>query len=335
MNVLHRASLKKRAAMSLQQNPGFRKQVLIHSAVSFGAVIAVMLLQVLLDMVIVKPTGLSGVKTGAFLKAMQSTLAMIVNVLQPFWSLGIFYCAIKAVRRQLPENSDLTQGFRNWGVVLRYNILLVGLGFVVTMALTNVMSISMVAVSPVYTAIFPIPEGIDMVALEKEMMEILTSPTADPMQMLAIIPKELFYYVLPLSILFAVAACVVIVHLCYRIRFSEYILMDGSNARARGAIFLSNRMTKGYKWELFKLDLSFWWYYLLLIIASTIGELPQICALLGWNLPVSGTVANLTCIGVSCLCSILVTWSFGPQVHLTHACAYDMLRQQIDPPEES
>lgn len=330
MNVLHRTNLKKRAAMTLRHSPGFRRQVLIHSAVSFGAVFAVMLIQVLLDMVTVKKTGLSGMETRAFLTTIESTLSVIVNVLQPFWSVGIFYCAIRAVRRQIPENRDLTQGFRRWGVVLRYHILLIGLCIIVMSALTNVMMVSMMFVSPIYTVLYPMPENIDVAGLEEKMMEMMTSTSADPMEMLQIIPKELFYYVLPLSILFAIAACVVIVHLYYRIRFSEYILMDGQDARARKAIFGCNRMTKGYKMELFKLDLSFWWYYLLQMLAVSIGDVPLICQMLGVNLPVADAVARLVCVGVSCLASILLTWSLGTRVHLTHACAYDMLRQRME-----
>lgn len=59
----------------------------------------------------------------------------------------------------------------------------------------------------------------------------------------------------------------------YAYRMVPYILSDNPNIGANRAIQLSNEMTKGEKWEMFVLDLSFIGWYLLGLLALGIGVL--------------------------------------------------------------
>jgi len=59
----------------------------------------------------------------------------------------------------------------------------------------------------------------------------------------------------------------------YAYRMVPYILADNPNIGARRAIELSNEMTRGHKWNMFVLDLSFIGWYLLGLLALVIGVL--------------------------------------------------------------
>ncbi len=59
----------------------------------------------------------------------------------------------------------------------------------------------------------------------------------------------------------------------YAYRMVPYILADNPNIGARRAIELSNDMTRGHKFDMFVLDLSFIGWYLLGVLAAFIGVL--------------------------------------------------------------
>jgi len=59
----------------------------------------------------------------------------------------------------------------------------------------------------------------------------------------------------------------------YAYRMVPYILADNPNMGAREAIALSNEMTRGHKFDMFVLDLSFIGWYLLGVLALGIGVL--------------------------------------------------------------
>ena len=59
----------------------------------------------------------------------------------------------------------------------------------------------------------------------------------------------------------------------YAYRFVPYILADNPEIGASRAIELSNEMTRGHKWSMFVLDLSFIGWYLLGLLALGIGVL--------------------------------------------------------------
>jgi len=57
----------------------------------------------------------------------------------------------------------------------------------------------------------------------------------------------------------------------YRYRFAYFILMDNPELRAKDALKFSSDLTRGFKWELFKLDLSFLGWNILCVL--TLGIL--------------------------------------------------------------
>ena len=122
MNILHSRRLKERAASILSQTqPDYRKLVALHAAVSFGVMLAVSLIQLLLTMSMGNESGLSGMNSSAIFSTVKVTLGLFTSLLLPFWEVGILHTSIRVVRCEDAEFTHLTRGLRRWGVVLRYS----------------------------------------------------------------------------------------------------------------------------------------------------------------------------------------------------------------------
>lgn len=320
MNVLQSNGLKQRAASILREKrPEFRKVVTMHAAVSFGVVLLVSLLQLLLTVPAGSKSGLDGFGITAAFSTAKATLGLISGILMPFWELGVLYTAIRATRGQETEFTHLTRGFHRWGVVLRYYLLLIVLYFVMAMILSNVI--------PVVMWFIPMPQ-----ALESAMMDVVSQNITDPMEILQAIPKDmLMAYILPISAVFMAVFAGAILYFYYRFRLSQYLLMDDPAMPALPSLIVSNHMTKGHKWSLCKLDLSFWWYYVLQLAVAALSFGPEILAMAGVTLPVSSDVAFFLFQVLYCIAGVAIAWFFGAYVQTTYACAYDELR---NPPQD-
>lgn len=320
MNVLHSRRLKERAASILEQTqPEYRKLVTRHGAVSFGVVLVISLIQLLLSLSMTNDSGLDGMGTSAVFSTAKASLGLISGIVLPFWQIGVLHTSVRVTRRQDAEFSHLTRGFHRWGVVLRYYLLLIMLYIGAVMLLSNLIPVLMIFV--------PVPQD-----LEEAMMAVMSQNITDPMEIMAALPQEqMLAFVLPVSAVFMAIFGVVILHLSYRFRMSQYLLMDDPAMPALPSLLISNQMTKGYKWSLFKLDISFWWYYLLQIAASAISYGPEILTLAGIALPMSADVAFFLFQALYCVAGLAVVWLFGAYVQTTYACAYDELRT---PPQD-
>lgn len=327
MGTISSRNLKKRAASITKHSSDFRKAVWQHSLIVLGVPLAVFLIQLLLDAAAPSQKGLDGFQTAAIFSTVQSTLDTVCSILLPFWQAGLLYAAIRATRRQDVEFSNLAQGFRRWGVVLRFYILLYLGSMAAVMAITSALSILMTFLAPIYVLIMPAPASMQNFSSESFLTELQKAAEAEDMAAIVnLIPKDTIMYILPLVVLTLLGTLALLLHLYYRIRLSQYLLMDDPAVGARASISLSNRMVKGNKWNLLKLDLSFWWYGLMNAIPVLISTLPMILTLCRISLPVSGTVLTLLCQIVSTVLSLGIVWFFGPYVEATYACAYDELR---------
>ncbi len=76
-----------------------------------------------------------------------------------------------------------------------------------------------------------------------------------------------FIYVFLFSLLFIIPGIIA----AYRYRFAFFVLMDSPNLTARQVLKVSAELTKGFKWDLFVLDLSFIGLELLCVL--TLGVL--------------------------------------------------------------
>lgn len=319
MNTWNSRSIRQRGAALV--TPDYRKLLTLHTAISLGVVLVIAIVQTLLNSFTVNQSGLSGLGTSAIFMTASSTVGTIYDLLAPFWGLGAVYISIRLTRRQESGFSSLLRGFQRWGVVLRFYLLLIIASVVIVMVLSNVLAIGIGLLAPLYAMLVPVPESMDAAVAEMEEKMMVFAETADPEVLISAIPQDVLLYVLPLCILILVVCVVVMLHLYYRVRLSQYLLMDDPAVGARASIAMSNQMTKGNKWNLCKLDLSFWWYFILEVLVLMIGEIPNAV-----SLPISGDVAQLLFLAISYAAQIGLVWLFGARIQATLACAYDQLR---------
>lgn len=305
--------------------PEFRKLTLLHGAVTMGVLLLMTAAGLLLGRAINSHQGLSGMGSIGILQTVQSVLSTGVNLLLPFWEVGILYAAMRTLRGQNTDFPMLRQGFIRFGSMLCYYLLLMLLYMGVAFACMNLLMPVMV--------MLPIPPTLQEALLMMD-MSALESPE-QIYALLATIPQsEMLSYTLRILAVFAVPYFAVIIHLHYRFRFTPYLLLDEHPSRTLVSFVHSNRLTKGSKWKLMKLDLSFWWYYLLQAAASAIVFLPDALTALGITLPLPADVLYLLCYGIYALGSLALTWFAGAYVQLTYATALEQLRTLPPSPEE-
>ena len=116
----------------------------------------------------------------------------------------------------------------------------------------------------------------------------------------------------------------VYIWLSYGFRLSLYLVMEGDIGGGR-AYFESMRLMRGHKWQMFRLDLSFWWYYLLVTVITAVGYLDVILALAGIPLPMDPTVMFFLCLGAYFVLQTgLFLWK-KCEVDSTYVLAYEAI----------
>ena len=318
MEKLDIRGLKEKARDTLENTtPDYRRLVVLHSAISMGVLFFVTLVGFIIGRLDSNTGGLASMGTGALLNTAQSFFDSVTSFLMPFWQAGILFTSLQVARRQRADFPMLTQGFHRLGALLRYEILLLG----VMLAVVMVSAYASLA----YVMIVPLPE-----TLMSAMEWISVPDTQDPYAIFNQLPVEFWDYLLIPSLLISAIVMVITLHLSYRFRLCQYAILDGEQVGARMSIGISNRLTKGFKWDLFKLDLSFWWYYGAQLLLSIVVYIPMILDMGGVSLPLSGDMLNLICYLVYCGLTVVLAYLAGAYVETTNALAYEDLcsRQQ-------
>ncbi len=312
MNILQPKILKQRAASLLSEN-NCGKIILLYGAILYGASMLLSVLDLLFIAAIDTAGGLAGMDIRAFWSTVQSLLSMAVSLALPYWQIAIVYICIRLTRQQEVELHVLKRGFDRFGPVLRYNILLAAIMFGVSMAASYLTVPFLINI--------PIPDSLQefLVALGQ---------TEEPQALLE--STELVTYFISLLLPMLLISGGAMLYISYRLRLCHYLLLDDPKSGAIQAMSLSGQMTKGYKWQLFKLDLSFWWYYLLQGVLASLPMVPAVLIAAGAAVP-SLELLYLLAQLVSFVGSMaLLRWK-GLYVELTYACAYDRLRT---PPQQ-
>ena len=97
-------------------------------------------------------------------------------------------------------------------------------------------------------------------------------------------------------------------------------------AGALAALRDSRMMTKGNRWNLFRLDLSMWWYYAAVLASAAVAYGDQLLPTLGVTFPLSDTAAYFVFLGVYLAVIFVIYYFLRSRVEVTYALAYDSLR---------
>lgn len=268
--MLDRHELKKRAEVSLRQAPCDPKLLLlIHVGAMTLASLLLSVIFYLLQMQIDATGGLGGIGKRSILSTVQSVSQIFYLVLTPFWQAGYLTVAVAISRKEQADTDNLFSGLRRFGPLLRLYLLQV-LIFGVIMVGSNNLSSFLYMLTPWGNRMME-----QMLAILEQSGGMLPDDTAW---------EALTADSIPMLILGAVIFLAIAAPVFYRLRMSQYRIMDGQNSALR-AIVESARMMKGRRVSLLKLDLSFWWFYALEVIIGLLAYVDILLELAGFPLP--------------------------------------------------
>lgn len=300
MAILNPSALRARGAAAAEGcRPECRLLVLIYCGVIALLTLGSNGLHFLLDSHIVDTGGLSGLGMRSALQTVQELLSYINLFFGPFWTAGFLYAMLTMVRGRTPGTGDLLEGFRRFGRVLGH--------MAFQMLVTVLLATAAVNAAAVIFAFTPMS-----VDFAEKVGPLLNDPaflTAEGVLDPSKIPVEaMLPAMLPMLVIALVLLIPVGIWLSYGFRMSLYLVMERPIGGVR-ACLESLQLMRGHKWQMFRLDLSFWWYHGLGLLISVVGYLDVILTALGISLPVDATAMFfLTLTGYCVLQTGLYLW---------------------------
>ena len=316
MEILNPSALRARGAGAAERcRAGNRRLVLIYCGALALLTLGSNGLHLYLDTHIGGTGGLSGMGMRSMLQTVQQVLVYINIFFGPFWSAGFLYAMLVMVRGLDPDAGDLTEGFCRFGRVLGQTVF----EFLTLMVLA-------IAVANVASVIFArTPLGADFA---QQMEPLLSDPailTAEGVLDMSKIPTDaLLPAAVPLLILTGLLLIPAYIWVAYSFRMAVYLVMERPIGGMR-ACMESMRLMRGHKWQMFRLDLSFWRYHGLTLLITMVGNLDSILNLLGITLPVDSTVLFfLSVVAYYLLWTGLCLWK-KCQVDAAYVLAYEAI----------
>ena len=255
----------RRAGELVRGNRPFRQLAWIWCGVSLGLNFLLTVVTYLLDQGVAGTGGLAGIQNRAILMTAQLVLQVAVMALIPFWDMGFSYAALQVAGEQRVDKGCLTQGFHRWSSVLGTLILRIVFLTILTVA-------CLYGATTLYTFS---PMGMELMEQIDGVMLQMDPANPDLAALEALLPAFV-----PIYVLTGLAAIVLVVPAAYRLRLSDFAVMDDARGGME-ALRRSARVVKGRFWKLVGLDLRFWWYYVLLILAAAVAYGDRILGLEG------------------------------------------------------
>lgn len=316
MNIRDRHSLKTEAQRHLAEtafDPG--KLILLHTGAAALLLLLITAINFVLDNQMESAVGLRGLDTRTVLATIQSVLESVSTIALPFWNMGYTFAVMGWIRGKAVTPRTLLDGFRHFGPVLRLQLLRSLLfGGLATLCFYPSMIIFMLTplANPMVEALMPIAETATVADMEKLM--------ADPA-----VTEALAQATLPMLLVFGIVFILAALPMFYRLRMSEFALVDAPKAGAFAAMRQSRRMMKGNCLALLRLDLGFWWFYVLEALLTVVCYGDVLLPMVGVELPFSSTVAFFLFYVLNLAGQVALYWWKKNPITATYAVAYDAL----------
>jgi len=287
------------ADLARPHRAGTRRLVLLYCGVLAALSLGSNGLNLVLDSHIGTTGGLDGMGLRSLLQTIQEILGYINTFFTPFWSAGFLYAMLGMVRGGEPRCGDLLEGFKRFGRILSatiYELLLtISLGFSTFLLAMLVFMFTPMA-DKLTAIVLPLTEDPNL---------YLPDGTLN----LALVPEEAITMgSIPLICIWLVLLLSAVVYLSYCFRMGPYLMME-RRIGGVAALFLSRRMMRFHKWQMFKLDLRLWWYHGLGGLVSVVCYLDLILAMLGIPMPLDATAMFFVTLGAYCvLLTALYLW---------------------------
>lgn len=311
---LHRQAQSRLAAT--QKDP--KKLALIHTAIALGCSFLLTVVTYLFSLLIANTGGLGGLATRSVLTTAQTLLEMLVMIALPFWQMGIYYAALQWAEGETADFGSLLHGFCRFRSVLGALFLRSALFIALGVAVFNISSV-LFSLTPFSASFMELLTPIAVQGTTPEQLEALMTPE---------FIDSFMHASLPLLIIFGILYVVAFIPLFYRLRFTDFAVMDDFTT---GKAFLKSLViTRQRFWQLLKLDLSFWWFYLLQLLTVAICYADSILPVLGIPLPFSPTVSAFLFYAVGSVCQALLLWQYEAKRVTVYGLAYRTLDGTLD-----
>lgn len=259
--------------------------------------------------------GLSNFGIRSILSTAQSVLPILQTIVLLALQFGYLHAVLRLSRGQYADHTDLKVGFRRLAAALRLYFIQ-GLRFLSLGFVTFYLSIQLFLLTPMAEPLV-------------SLLQPLTEAAGSSRDLLALVDPvtlDLIYRaMIPMFVLFAVMYCAIAIPMFYRMRLAPYILLDDPKGQARLALYKSAVMLKGNKFQLFKLDLSYWWYYLLSTLAAVLSYGDVLLEMCGIPLPFNDTIAYYLFYLLYLAALFSIYYFFRNPVEIAYAKAYDSL----------
>ena len=300
---LHNASRR-----SLEQTPNPRWVVLIHTGVILLVSLLLSVVDHLLNRQIGTTGGLSGLDTRSLLTTIQSLLRLAQMILLPFWQIGYTYYTLRVARQQEAGLSDLTQGFRRFGPVLRLQLLTGGMLMIVAIGCAYLSSF-----------LFALLPGSS--SLMESILSLAESDLSEEV-LIETLGNAYLETLTPFMIVYAVLLVAGVVFVLFRYRMASLWLMDHPDGRALAALVGGRKILRGNWKAIFRVDLHFWWFYLLEVLVTVLCYGDKLLSVMGVEMTLDAFGNYLIVFCVYLFAQLALYGWKGNEVSVTYAHAY-------------
>lgn len=302
-------TVKQKASESLAAGRDPKRVVLVFAGLCGLISGIVTLLSFYLSSQMSKTGGLDALESRSILTTAEAVLPIFQLVVTLCLNYGYLHAMMRISRGLYADHHDLKTGFHLFGPIFRFVLLQTLIYLAIGVLSYNA--------STVFMSLSPWGEKLmaSITALMDEAAATGSVSRIDPI-------------VYILLIVWLVVFSVISLFVSYRLRMTNYILLDNPRSGALYALLSSIRMMRGNSMKLFKLDLSFWWYYVLTFAVTLAGMGDVILMILGIPLPFSPNAVSLLFFGLYLLLQFAVCCFAMNKVELTYIHTYEALQEK-------
>jgi len=317
MDIRNTRQLKTAAAERVANAPQEKRIVLIYGLILTALALLSTGLRFFLGLQIEDLGGLSNMASRSALSTLQSMLPLIQSMVTMCLTLGYTAAMLRIARGQYSSPNTLRLGFDRLWVLLRCAVIQ---GFIYAgLGIAAIYVASMLFVLSPFSAAFA-----EQAAPLLSQSTLLSPEMAiDEAAVAALIPS-----MIPMFLMAAMVACLLVVPVSFRFRMVNYILIDKPGIGAMAALRESRKMMRGNCLKLLKLDLSYWWYFLILLAASMIGNADLWLPLMGVELPMNADFAYFFFFILYLALQLAAYYFLRNRLETTYALVYDTLKPQ-------
>jgi len=310
MDIRNTRQLKDFSAGRLANAREGQKIILYFSLITIAVSAVATVVSYILSQQIARTGGLGSMGVRSALTTAQMLLPIVQAVFLMCLELGYLSTMLRIARGQYASPNGMRLGFDRFWVLLRCTLLIFG----------GVAMASLYVAMMIYMMTPLSNSAVDI------LMPLVKNAGTSGILLDDATYAQLMDAMMPATVLSGVLSLALAAPVFYRYRMADYLIIDRPATGALAALRDSRVMTKGNRWNLFRLDLSMWWYYAAMLVSIAVNYGDQLLPDLGITLPFSDTVAYFLFFGVYLAVTFVIFYFLRNRVEVTYALAYDSLR---------